>query len=142
MQLKFPAGEVSEQDIHLGFNASNNELEYEAILAEIKLAATVSVDRLLIRSDSQLVMGQVNEEYESRDPRMAKYISLVKQHLDGFSAWKLEHVTRDCNEKADALAAVAALLPITETVILPIYYQPDSSIVTTRVSQVDEVSPS
>ena len=102
----------------------------------------MSVDRLLIRSDSQLVMGQVNEEYESRDPRMAKYISLVKQHLDGFSAWKLEHVTRDCNEKADALAAVAALLPITETVILPIYYQPDSSIVTTRVSQVDEVSPS
>ena len=126
MQLKFPAGEVSEQAIHLGFNASNNELEYEAILAEIKLAATVSVDRLLIRSDSQLVMGQVNEEYESRDPRMAKYISLVKQHLDGFSAWKLEHVTRDCNEKADVLAAVAALLLITETVILPIYYQPDS----------------
>ena len=73
---------------------------------------------------------------------MAKYVSLVKQHLDGFSAWKLEHVTRDYNEKADALAAVAALLSITETVILAIYYQPDSSIITTRVSQVDEVSPS
>ena len=63
---------------------------------------------LLIRSDSQLVVGQVNEEYESRDPRMAKYVSLVKQRLDKFSAWKLEHITRDCNEKADALAAVAA----------------------------------
>ena len=73
---------------------------------------------------------------------MAKYVSLVKQHLDGFSSWKLEHVTRDYNEKADALAAVAALLSITETVILAIYYQPDSSIITTRVSQVDEVSPS
>ena len=65
---------------------------------------------------------------------MAKYVSLVKQRLNGFSTWKLEHITRDCNEKADALAAVAASLPITETVILPIYYQSDLSIVTTWVS--------
>ena len=73
---------------------------------------------------------------------MAKYVSLVKKRLGSFSAWKLEHITRDCNGKADALAAVAASRPITETVFLPIYYQPDSSIITTRVSQVDEVSPS
>ena len=52
LQLKSSAGERIEQAIGLGFNASNNELEYEAILAGIKLAATVSVDRLLIRSDS------------------------------------------------------------------------------------------
>ena len=141
LQLKSPIGEIIEQAIHLGFNASNKS-EYEAILVGIELAATVSADRLLIRSDSQLVVGQVNEEYESRDPRIAKYVSLVKQRLNGFSAWRLEHITRDCNEKAATLAFVAASLPITETVILPIYYQLDSSIVTTRVSQVDKVPPS
>ena len=53
---------------------------------------------------------------------MEKYVSLVKQHLDNFLAWKLEHITRDCNEKADALAAFVASLPITETVIMPICY--------------------
>ena len=90
----------------------------------------MSADRLLIQNDSQLVVGQVNEEFESRDPRMEKYVSLFKQRLGNFS----EHITRDCNEKVDALAAVAASLLITETVFLPIYYQPDSSIVTTRVS--------
>ena len=73
---------------------------------------------------------------------MAKYVSLVKQRLGSFSAWKLEHIPRDYNEKVDALAAVAASLPMTEIVFMPIYYQPDSSIGTTRVSQVDEVSPS
>ena len=73
---------------------------------------------------------------------MAKYVSLVKQYLGSFSAWKLKHITKDCNEKADALAVVAASLPITETVFLPIYYQPTSSIITNRVSQVDEVSAS
>ena len=61
---------------------------------------------------------------------MAKYVTLVKQHLARFSAWKLEHVPQDFNERADALAAVAASLPITEIIFLPIYYQPDSSIAT------------
>ena len=73
---------------------------------------------------------------------MAKYVSLVKQRLGSLEAWKLEHIPRNCNEKVDALLAVAASLPITETMFLPIYYQPNSSIITTRVSQVDEVSPS
>ena len=134
LQLKSPAGEKIEQAIRLGFSASNNELEYEVILVGIELAAIVSADKLLIRSDSQLVVGQVNEEYKSRDPRMAKYVSLVKRPLGSFSAWKLKHIPRDYSDKADALAVVAASLPIIEIVFLPIYYQLDSSIITTRVS--------
>ena len=109
LQLKSPSGDKIEQAIRLGFDASNNELEYEAIIARIELAAAISADKLIIRSDSQLVVGQVNAEYESRDPRMAKYVTLVKQRLGSFSAWKLEHIPRDCNEKADALAVVARL---------------------------------
>ena len=73
----------------------------------------MGTDSLSIQSDSQLVVRQVNVEFESRDPRMTKYASLVKQKLKTLSTWKLEHVPRDCNEKADALAAVAASLPIT-----------------------------
>ena len=122
-QLKSPIGEKIEQVIRLGFSVSNNESEYEAILVGIELAATVSVERLLIRSDSQLVVGQVNEEYDSRDPRMEKYVSLVKQRLGSLEAWKLEHIPWDCNEKADALVVVAASLPMTKIVFLPIYYR-------------------
>ena len=70
---------------------------------------------------------------------MAKYVALFKQLLAGFSTWKLEHVPRDSNEKADALAVS---LPITETIFLPIYYQPDSSIATIQVNQVGVTSPS
>ena len=73
---------------------------------------------------------------------MEKYVSLVKQRLVSFSAWKLKHVLRDCNEKEDALAAVVGSLPMTDTVFLPIYYQSGSSIITIQISQVDEVSPS
>ena len=96
----------------------------------------------MIRSDSQLVVGQVNKDYESRDPRMEKYVSLVKQRLSSFLAWQLEHIPMDCNEKANAMAVVAASLPMKEIVFLLIYYQLDQSIITTRVSQVDEISVS
>ena len=73
---------------------------------------------------------------------MAKYASLVKHKLNTLSAWKIEHVSRDCNERADALATVAASLPIRETIFLPIYYQPDSLILHAQVSQIEEVPPS
>ena len=68
LQLKSLAREKIEQAIHLGFSASNNKSEYEVILTRIELAATVSADNLLIQSDSQLVVGQVNVDYESQDP--------------------------------------------------------------------------
>ena len=73
---------------------------------------------------------------------MEKFVSQVRQRLGSFSVWKLEHVPRDCNDKADALAAVAASLPITETIFLPIYYQSFSLIAPSQVSQVDEILPS
>ena len=70
---------------------------------------------------------------------MAKYVSQVKLRLGSFSVWKLEYVPRDCNDKVDALAAVAASLPITETIYLSIYYQPFSLITPSQVSLVDEI---
>ena len=48
----------------------------------------------------------------------------------------------DSNEKADALASVAASLPITETIFLPIYYQSGSLIASPQVNQVDKDPPS
>ena len=73
---------------------------------------------------------------------MVKYSNLVKQWLESFAAWKLEHIQRVSNEKADALAAVAASIPIRETLLLPIYYQLTSSITIDQVSQIDEESSS
>ena len=71
---------------------------------------------------------------------MAKYVTLIRQRLASFSAWKLEHVHRDYNERAESLATIATSIPIIETIFLPIYYQPDSSIATVRVSHVGETS--
>ena len=98
MQLKFSTGERIEQAIWLDFPAYNNETEYEAILARIDLVMSVSSENIII---------QVNGEYETRNQCMLKYVCLVNLRLEIFSAWKLEHIPRDSNEKADALATVA-----------------------------------
>ena len=70
---------------------------------------------------------------------MTRYASLVKNKLNTLSAWKIEHVIRDYNERVDALAAVAASLQIRETIFLPIYYQPGSSILHAQINQIEEV---
>ena len=139
LQLTSPTEERIEQEVRLGFSATNNESEYEATIAEVELTLAKGAESLSIQSDSQLVVGQVNAEFESRDPRTTKYASLAKQKLDTLSTWKLEHVPRDCSERVDALAVMAASLPIKETVFLPIYYHPDSSILRAQVNQVEEV---
>ena len=78
LQLTSPTGERIEQEVRLGFSATNNESEYEAMIVGLELALAMGADSLSIQSDSQLVVGQVNVEFESRDPRMTKYASLVK----------------------------------------------------------------
>ena len=52
LQLKAPTGEVIEQAIHLNFSASNNEAEYEAIIAGLDLEISLSLEKIIIRSDS------------------------------------------------------------------------------------------
>ena len=72
---------------------------------------------------------------------MAKYVSLINLRLRSFTAWRLEHVSRISNENVDAFVAIVVSLPIKETVLLPVYYQPESSISTNRVNEVYETGP-
>ncbi|KAK0594549.1 hypothetical protein LWI29_017364 [Acer saccharum] len=65
--LESPHGDILEQSIHCGFHATNNEAEYEALIAGLDLAKSLNVKVIKARSDSQLVVRQVNGTYEARD---------------------------------------------------------------------------
>ena len=126
--LQSPTGEQLEQAIRLGFPASNNEVEYEAILSGLDLALALFVSKLWIYSDSQLVVRQAQEEYGAKDERMACYLTKVRHTLQRFSEWTIEKIPRTDNVRADALAGIAASLPIKEAILLPIHVQTDPSI--------------
>ena len=57
--LQSPIGEHLEQAILLGFPVSNNEAEYETIISVLDLTLTLSVSKLRVYSDSQLVVRHV-----------------------------------------------------------------------------------
>jgi len=57
-------GEVAvEQSIRFGFDTSNNQAEYEALIAGLRLARDLGVKNLKIQTGSQLVAGQMNGDY-------------------------------------------------------------------------------
>ena len=93
--LKAPTGERLEQSIRLDFPASNNEVEYEAILSGLGLATTLNALKVKIHNDSQLVVGQIRKEYEAKDERMAKYLLKVQESLSQLGEWVLEKIPRE-----------------------------------------------
>ena len=65
--LTTPEGSIIEQSFTLSFPASNNETEYEVVLAGLRATITLGVTRLEVLCDSLLVVNQVSGEYVTRD---------------------------------------------------------------------------
>ena len=53
--------------VHLQYQTTNNEVEYEALLKGLELAKSIEAKSVLILGDSQLIMGQVNGTYEAKE---------------------------------------------------------------------------
>ena len=105
-----PDETVIEQSIRLDFKASNNEAEYEAVLAGLKSAKTLGAKRLIVYCDSLLVASQINGEYMARDERMSAYLLKVQTAMTDFETVRIEQIGRNLNNHADALATLASVL--------------------------------
>ena len=66
-----------EYALKFGFQASNNEAEYEAVIARLNLTHSIEVDQLEICNDSQLVVKQIEDFYEARGEKMILYLKKV-----------------------------------------------------------------
>ena len=64
--------------IHLGFPTTNNEAEYEALIAGLDLAKAARAANMVMYCDSQVVTSQVNGDYECKNEWMKKYFEQVK----------------------------------------------------------------
>ena len=72
-----PKGPIIEQSYTLRFCATNNEVEYEAVIMGLKIETTIGIQELEVRCDSLLIVSQVNREYTVKDDRMAAYLKIV-----------------------------------------------------------------
>ena len=64
-----------EKSLRLGFSATNNEAEYEALLEGMAMVLRMGGKSIELFSDSRLVVGQVKGEFEAKDERMRGYLS-------------------------------------------------------------------
>ncbi|KAM2716207.1 hypothetical protein EV2_045717 [Malus domestica] len=96
-----------EYALRFKFKASNNEAEYEALLAGLRLAKHLGVKRIDIFSDSQLVVNQVTNNFDAKDSSMAAYLAQTRLLLKHFH-YQITQVPRAANSHADALARLAS----------------------------------
>ncbi|XP_077251883.1 uncharacterized protein LOC143891128 [Tasmannia lanceolata] len=93
---------------NVGGSASNNEAEFEALIAGIALATKLRANRVRAHSDSQLVVGQVNGFSEAKEERMLKYLEKVRKEISAFEEFQIVQIPRTMNARADALSKMAS----------------------------------
>ena len=96
-------GIVAEGSDRIG-RATNNQAEYEALITALEAARDYGYDEVHVRGDSELIVKQVRGEYDTNNPELREKRVTVLELLSAFETWTLEHVPREVNERADALA--------------------------------------
>lgn len=75
------------------FSISNNESEYEEVLVCLWVVRTLHIQKLHVFTDSQVIVGHINGEFEAKEDNMQQYLQLVSSFLYDFQFLKTEHVT-------------------------------------------------
>ena len=84
-----PKKDVLKYGVQLQFPATNNEAKYEAILTSLRVAKALGVRNLKPNSDSKLVTGQMNNEYEAKEDKKKRYLALTNQLISNFDDVKI-----------------------------------------------------
>ncbi|XP_076937506.1 uncharacterized protein LOC143605174 [Bidens hawaiensis] len=108
LSLVNPKGQEFTYAIKLDFKSTNNEAEYEAFLAGLRIAKKLGVKHLEARVNSMLIAGQINGTYEAKNDVMASYVSQEKDLIIQFSSCKVVHIKRSEKKSADALSKLAS----------------------------------
>ncbi len=83
--------------------ATNNQAEYQALLAGLRLAAELKVEELIVNLDSELIVKQLRGEYKVKNVDLKPLFAEVLKRTNQFSNISFQHVPREKNTEADAL---------------------------------------
>lgn len=84
--------------------ATNNVAEYQALVHGLRYARARGARRVLVYSDSELVVRQIEGRYKVKHPGLAGLHAEARRLLAGFESASLRHVRREQNREADRLA--------------------------------------
>jgi ribonuclease HI len=103
-----PTGEQLKYVMQIFWKVSNNEAEYEALLHELRLTASLGIKRLLVYGDSAVVINQVNKSWDRNKENMDAYCLEVHKLENKFYGLEFHHVVRDNNVAAGVLSKLGS----------------------------------
>ena len=109
MLLIAPTGEHLKYVVQMHFpreKATNNTTEYEGFLVGLRIKIELGIKKMIICGDSQLVVRQVNKDYQS--PLMEAYVEEVRKLEECIDGLQTECVPRAENSTTDQLSTRAA----------------------------------
>ena len=83
---------------------TNNVAEYTAAIRGLKRAHELGATRVLLRSDSQLLINQLTGRYRVKSPHLQPLYLQVRELAGSFDDVRFEHVPRERNTEPDRLA--------------------------------------
>jgi len=86
----------------IGHN-TNNVAEYTGIVKALEAVIKIGVKSLVVFSDSELLVKQINGEYKVKSELIRPLYQQAVEMLGRLENWKVRHVTRDKNIEADEL---------------------------------------
>jgi ribonuclease HI len=100
-----PDGEIAER-VHRSLgHATNNTAEYRALLAGLERARALGfTDHLTVYSDSELLVRQMQGRYQVKHPGLRPLYLAAREQVAGFRRVTIQHIPREMNGEADALA--------------------------------------
>ncbi|KAJ9560504.1 hypothetical protein OSB04_005664 [Centaurea solstitialis] len=126
--LKSSHGGNIVYSIRCEFKTTNNEAEYEALIAGLDMAYNLGARWLHVRSDSLLVVNQINGEFQAKDSKMISYLKVAKDKIARFDKFSIEQIPRDLNMQADALANLGSAFNEPTLESIPIIHLMSSTI--------------
>ncbi|XP_017217112.1 uncharacterized protein LOC108194669 [Daucus carota subsp. sativus] len=135
--LTIPEGRKLRNAIHITFPATNNDAEYEALIAGLRLAKELGVQRMTVHSDSMLVVYQVNGGYQVKAYRTEPYMNLVRRLIEEFKIIRLERIPRESNAEADSLAKAASQKDLGVLGMIPLELLECPSVPEAEVHQIE-----
>jgi len=103
-----PRGEQLKYVLLLLFKATNNAAEYGALIHGLKIAASLSIKRLLAYGNSKVVIQQVNKDWDCTQEKMDAYYKEIRKLEAHFYCLEFHHVLRDYNMAADVLSKLGS----------------------------------
>ncbi|XP_052736650.1 uncharacterized protein LOC128197859 [Vigna angularis] len=118
--LVSPEQQYMPMTSRLCFYCTNNIAEYEACAMGIRAAIEFKVKILEVYGDSALVINQLKGEWETRDAKLVPYQAYIKGLMECFDIITFNHIPREDNQFADALATLSSMFEVDPNTELPV----------------------